>query len=97
MANLRKFKTNGSSNKWMEWEIKMYSFLDDVAIDCKFMLEASRKATHYCANCWGVGIGMGFFAFKGFPFILNGILLLYGIQLIMCTFLCLCIPKYICI
>jgi hypothetical protein len=68
-----KFKTNGSSNKWMEWEIKRYFFFDDVAIDCKFMLEASRKAIHSCANCWGVGIGGGFFFF--FFFLLEVFLL----------------------
>jgi hypothetical protein len=66
MANLQKFRLNGSSNKWMEWEIKRYSFLDDVAIDCKFMLEASRKVTHSCANCWGVSIGKGFLLLKVF-------------------------------
>jgi len=52
----------------MEWEIKRYSLLDDVITDCKFMLGASRKVTHSCANFWGVGIGKGFFAFKGFSF-----------------------------
>jgi hypothetical protein len=61
MANLRKFRTNGSSNKWMEWEIKKFFFLDDVVIDCKFMLEASRKAIHSSANYWGVNIGGVFF------------------------------------
>jgi len=49
-------------NGWMG--IKRYSFLDDVPIDCKFMLEASRKATHSCANCWGVDIGKGFLLLK---------------------------------
>jgi hypothetical protein len=58
--------SNDSSNKWMEWEIKKYSFLDDVAIDSKFMLEVSRKGTHSCANCWGVGIGRGFLLLKVF-------------------------------
>jgi hypothetical protein len=50
----------------MEWEIKRYSLLDDVATNCKFMLEALRKAIHSCANCWGVGIGKGFLFLKVF-------------------------------
>ncbi len=47
---------------------KKVFFMDDVVIDCKFMLEASRKATHSSANCWGVDIGGVFFFFKRFSF-----------------------------